>query len=620
MKIKSIKIKNFKGIKELEHEFRKPITLLSGKVGTGKTSFIQGFRFALTNETPVKPIRSGEKSTEVSLLCDDDMVVERIIEAPNKKVTKVMGRKTGVAASESFLAESMNVSNEIMKIATSSEVLAGMKPSQFGTIFLNESVEKKTLDDLLEILANCELKEKTNVLNGFEKEAEEGKLPPDVLSEIKALFKEKTFNLEAINKAHEEAKVIRKDRNAKLKISSSKSKDFLDIVKPEYTETEINKRYEEIIGVEKNVAAYKAQMNLYKKTVELKKDQDSRIAELDLAIAMNHATEPDMSVYNKLIEAKKKANESVVEQSKVAQTLLDNKKWFENTLVQLDKPVCPISEKLVCTTDKTCFKADLESKIKDIETSKAVVDNKIAVAREQVKEVEDKIADYNKNKENYNRKINLLKEKKRLTDKPIEIPEKPDTFSLRSDYSTEKAQLKEKLDMLYEYKKVANEYKETLRLKRLCAVSDFIVKALDPKGPVIKEFIETFAEFLEDSCNERAQLLKTGFELRFIPEDGLTVLFKTGPEKDYLPYTSLSSGEKIFASLILTDLINSFYDSRVLILDDTDHLDADSFRLLMEFVDTSDITELYDIIIISFVEHDDTLKVAKDYDVDFIRM
>lgn len=620
MKIKSIKIKNFKGIKELEHEFRKPITLLSGKVGTGKTSFIQGFRFALTNETPVKPIRSGEKSTEVSLLCDDDMVVERIIEVPNKKVTKVMGRKTGVAASESFLAESMNVSNEIMKIATSSEVLAAMKPSQFGTIFLNESVEKKTLDDLLEILANCELKEKTNVLNGFEKESEEGKLPPDVLSEIKALFKEKTFNLEAINKAHEEAKVIRKDRNAKLKISSSKSKDFLDIVKPEYTETEINKRYEEIIGVEKNVAAYRAQMNLYKKTVELKKDQDSRIAELDLAIAMNHATEPDLSVYNKLVEAKKKANESVVEQSKVAQTLLDNKKWFENTLVQLDKPVCPISEKLVCTTDKTCFKADLESKIKDIEISKAVVDNKIAAAREQVKEVEDKIADYNKNKENYNRKLNLLKEKKRLTDKPIEIPEKPDTLSLKSDYSAEKAQLKEKLDMLYEYKKVANEYKETLRLKRLCTVSDFIVKALDPKGPVIKEFIETFAEFLEDSCNERAQLLKTGFELKFIPEDGLTVLFKTGPGKDYLPYTSLSSGEKIFASLILTDLINSFYDSRVLILDDTDHLDADSFRLLMEFVDTSDITELYDIIIISFVEHDDTLKVAKDYDVDFIRM
>ena len=97
-------------------------------------------------------------------------------------------------------------------------------------------------------------------------------------------------------------------------------------------------------------------------------------------------------------------------------------------------------------------------------------------------------------------------------------------------------------------------------------------------------------------------------------------MFKTAADKDFLPYTSLSAGEKIFASLILTDLINSFYASKILILDDTDHLDAKSFDMLMKFITDSDIEELYDNIIISCVEHDDMLEVLKKYDVDVIEM
>ena len=36
MKINSIEIKNFRGITELKHDFTKPVTILTGKVGTGK--------------------------------------------------------------------------------------------------------------------------------------------------------------------------------------------------------------------------------------------------------------------------------------------------------------------------------------------------------------------------------------------------------------------------------------------------------------------------------------------------------------------------------------------------------------------------------------------------------
>ena len=151
MKVNSITIKNFKGIEEMTHRFDAPVTALVGKVGTGKTSFIQSVRFGLTNETPTNPIRNEAMAANVILECDDDIIIEREIARPNKKFVKVMGRKTGTSASESFLEESTNVTSEIMKIVTSSEVLANLKPAQFAALFLNESVEKKTLDDLLSI-------------------------------------------------------------------------------------------------------------------------------------------------------------------------------------------------------------------------------------------------------------------------------------------------------------------------------------------------------------------------------------------------------------------------------------------------------------------------------------
>lgn len=620
MKIKRIKIKDFKGLHDVTYDFNNLVTVVSGPVGTGKTSFLQALRFGLTNETPPNPISNGAISTNVILECDEDIIIEREITKPNKKFTKIMGRKTGTSASESFLEETTNVSTDIMKIASSSDVLAEMKPAQFGAIFLNESVEKKSLSDLMDIFVKSTTKEKKAIMFGFEEEEREDKLPPDVVSEIKALFKAKTFNLDAINKAYEEAKAIRRDRNAMYKISASKSKGFLEIVKPEYSESDLNKQYEEIIGVEKNVKAYKAQVEAYDKMSKSQKQQEKRISELNLAITMNRAVEPDKEALDQLIDKKNVTNREIVEQSRVSQTLLDNKKWFENTLAKLDKPVCPISEKLICKTDKSGLKTELEHSIKEIKVSLSVVNKKIEMARERVKEIENSISDYNKNKENYNKKLILIKERDRLVANPIMLPEEPGKIHVKTDYTVEKAQIKEKLEILREFRAAEVEYTQTLRLKRLCAISDFIVKSLDPKGPVIREFIQTFIECLEDSCNERAKLLKTGFEVKLIPEDGLKVLFKTSATKDFLPYANLSAGEKIFAIVVLTDLINSFYDSRILILDDIDHLDAKSFKMLMDFVTGDDIGEFYDNIIISCVSHDDILEVAYDYDVDFIHM
>lgn len=627
MKVKKITINNFRGLKNYEHEFTKPITVLTGPVGAGKTSFLQAMRFAITSETPTNAIRTGADSASVSAVCDDDFEIYRELMRPNKKYTKVMGRKAGTSASESFIEETTNVSNEVMKIATSSEVLAAMKPSEFGAIFLNESVEKKTLEDMIQIMNDSTIKERkaikldktSETYDGDDDDDDGKKLPNDVMNLIKTLFKGKTFNLDAINKAYEEIKSLRREDSAKLKIYKSKAEGFLDIVKPEYSEADLNKRLEEIIGVEKNIDVYKAQVIAYNKAVKAKEQQDKQIAELNIAIAMNTATEPDETEYKALKEKKAAATDSVIAETKVAQTLSDNIKWLKKTLAQLDKSVCPINDKIVCKTDRTAYKADIEESIKKSEMSVAIVNDRIKEARRKAAELEEQITAYLKGKETWNKKQALIKERARLMKNLIEIPEKPDLVE-KKDYTVEKNEVRKKIALIRSYKEAEADYKQMQVYKRKYTVDDFLVKSLDPKGPVIKEFINTFVDFLEDACNERAEFLKTGFKLKFVAEDGLKVLFKTAADKDFLPYTSLSAGEKIFASLILTDLINSFYASKILILDDTDHLDAKSFDMLMKFITDSDIEELYDNIIISCVEHDDMLEVLKKYDVDVIKM
>ena len=86
-------------------------------------------------------------------------------------------------------------------------------------------------------------------------------------------------------------------------------------------------------------------------------------------------------------------------------------------------------------------------------------------------------------------------------------------------------------------------------------------------------------------------MLKTGMKVKLLEKDGLTMLFQLGELKPFLPYTSLSAGEKILAIVLVTDLVNLFSGSGFLIIDDTDHLDEDSFEVLLKFVTDKDIQE-----------------------------
>lgn len=622
MKIKSISVENFRGIQRFEHEFKNKVTVITGKCGKGKSSFLDAVRFPLTNILPENPVKDGYMTAKVKEVCEnedgDSIVIEKEIERPSKVSTLISGRKVGTSVTKKFIESETDVNSELIKMTTSSEILANLKPSDFASIFLTESVERKTLEDLLEICNKQETPErlKIQINDGV---FNNKNLPPDAIKYFNEFFLDKEFSLETISKAFEEAKNKRREINAICKSLEKDAKDFVSMTEIKEDEGKLNKRLEELIGFEKNNDSYYERVKAYNSAVKLKNETEKRIVSCDLEIQTNKSVEPNMKDLETLENELKNKTKEVSNLMAVKKTLVDSKLRTEKTISELDKPVCPISAKICCTTDKSPFKKELLESISDIENSIKLSDENIAKSQNEINELNSKIKIFYENRENWNKKMNFINEKERLSKMQIEIPEKPEEISVTS-YSAEKANVIAELNKIKKYKEMQKKYNEFWKNKREYNVLNFIVKSLDIKGPVVSDFIRTLVEPIEDVCNERATVLKTGMKVKLLVKDGLTMLFQLGELKPFLPYTSLSAGEKILAIVLMTDLVNLFSGSGFLIIDDTDHLDEDSFEVLLKFVTDKDIQEQYDNIIISSVNHSDIVNKVKDYDVDHVEM
>ena len=622
MKIKSISVENFRGIQRFEHEFKNKVTVITGKCGKGKSSFLDAVRFPLTNILPENPVKDGYMTAKVKEVCEnedgDSIVIEKEIERPSKVSTLISGRKVGTSVTKKFIESETDVNSELIKMTTSSEILANLKPSDFASIFLTESVERKTLKDLLEICNKQETPErlKIHINDGV---FNNKNLPPDVIKYFNEFFLDKEFSLETISKAFEEAKNKRREVNAICKSLEKDAKDFVSMTEIKEDEGKLNKKLEELIGFEKNNDSYYERVKAYNSAVKLKNETEKRIVSCDLEIQTNKSVEPNMKDLETSENELKNKIKEVSNLMAVKKTLVDSKLRTEKTISELDKPVCPISAKICCTTDKSPFKKELLESISDIENSIKLSDENIARSQNEINELNSKIKIFYENRENWNKKMNFINEKERLSKMKIEIPEKPEEISITS-YSAEKANVIAELNKIKKYKEMQKKYNEFWKNKREYNVLNFIVKSLDIKGPVVSDFIRTLVEPIEDVCNERATVLKTGMKVKLLVKDGLTMLFQLGELKPFLPYTSLSAGEKILAIVLMTDLVNLFSGSGFLIIDDTDHLDEESFEVLLKFVTDQDIQEQYDNIIISSVNHSDIVNKVKDYDVDHIEM
>ena len=99
----------------------------------------------------------------------------------------------------------------------------------------------------------------------------------------------------------------------------------------------------------------------------------------------------------------------IVLAEKTAQTIMDNINLFNAAIENLSKPFCPLSEKLVCTTDKTAIRTEFEATLASNREGLAIQQEIIVRNKKETQDTKPKQSQTNrKTKRNGNRNRKCL--------------------------------------------------------------------------------------------------------------------------------------------------------------------------------------------------------------------
>lgn len=85
-------------------------------------------------------------------------------------------------------------------------------------------------------------------------------------------------------------------------------------------------------------------------------------------------------------------------------------------------------------------------------------------------------------------------------------------------------------------------------------------------------------------CNEHAAKIKKGLSLKFLCDDGFEVLARTKENEEFLPVSTISTGEKLIVIYLLMLIINKITNAKYLCIDNLDKLDAECTKTFVELL------------------------------------
>ena len=598
MKATNISIRNFKGIENRVEQLGK-ITVLLGENGSGKTSLLDAFRYACTGESPTAfPLRVGEEKGQVQVKFDSGNSVGVLVNSKGVATHLVNGKKVSKSAANTERTATCGVPIDVVAtLMGKKENIFSMKPDAFASLMLGLMTVKVKTDD---VSKGCEFEE-------------------DVVQALKNLFSEDDMSLGDIEKiytlAGERVSVLKKE-TARLLAESITLTESL----PEESEEQLHKMLEDAYKRLNAYQTYVAKHQEYVSAVEHLRVAQDEIAELRLKIAKK-AVKPDEE-QEKAITARLEQlmHRIALDESTVSQLEKTNKQ-MQKLLDELSSSVCPISKKLICTTDKTAIRSDIQNSIEEnneqckkilaeIESSKGdcMIFRKNL---EQIRMQRTEYMEYEKFCAIYNEKVHNL---------PV-VPEEPVRPS--SDENTLKMEISElnkKLDQIHlaqRADKVNAEY--AIKMKEQVGCQTLRV-AFAPKGMVYNWILGRMVGVLSEIVNNRAKEMGLDYEYSFMTESGLQMYGKKGAMKSSVPVQEMSDGEKFIAQFLLLDLVNAWSGLGFVVLDNLDCLDDTNLTRFLDIITKKEVKDSYKNIFIAGIPHEDTCKAIAKYasEPDFI--
>lgn len=592
MKIKKIEVNNLNGKTFSVNTAESGITLFLAPNGAGKSSLVKALNIAL-----------GDKPTDVApgyavQLTINEGVKLGVKKTPSKTNYYVNGNAVNQTAYNDIVIKEASedcgsVSTESIRVTTTSELY-------------NAAESKNIMGYLLPHIAPTLDADRVMAFSPVASDLAE--------HELRAVLPEmpEKFDLKTLDQAYKDLVAKRKEVNATWKADKARF-DALHPTPVTRTLEEVEAAEREFVLAHKDVEVQLEKMRAYndavKKAEDIRKSiavYEAQLKEIDTELDGNVATEENKA---QIANYKAKKLKLQTEQTSILATLNKDIELIESTLTNLNKPICPISEKLLCTTDKTVMKKELETSLEENKRSAKNVENTLMDVERDL----DKCAEAEKKWERYHKleesKRTILASMDAFKKNPVIIPEKPACGDDSASYDEALRKFKAEAKNIGDAQEKAQLQKLIEEKEILAKTLDQLVKALDAKGEIKAQCAELCLADINTMLEERTGNIMPGFSICLKAENGITVFAKTPNNRNWTEHKNLSSGEKIAVAVLMMDLINQMVPTNIMIVDNIEQLDRETLEKLRDMVTSPDVSTWYNNVFLLGVDHTDVCEV-----------
>lgn len=584
MKLSKLTVCNFKGVQFYQDLTPTQLTAFIGANGTGKTSILDAIRFLFTGKSPSNYVTKGEAEGYV----EGEIEGVGLVKRGNKNGVSycyVDGKSCTQKALAEQIEKTFEMSVTTSSIATSSDVLREMFGGDFSKYLLSEGYMSMEIsdDDFFELCSFSEFAE-------------------SIVRE--ELMGATTVSVDDINNLYASFKVsLKTQKKDQATLEAQVKGAVMDA--PAFTEKDVTEAVQE---TQKQLVAAKAAIDTYKKQEAEYKKRIQSVAEIEKRINAISTQPVNIALRQ---EKEKAVSDKRVQYTQLlnsASTMQKDVQSFRELIEKLNTPVCPISGKLVCTTDKTPVQAELAEKINSLN---AEIRKLLAAKEVLCKEGKDTAQEVQvmlQNEKLAAEKDRLLAQKAGLSEnltKPKPVVDETEKAQAAYDKAVEKK------EAIAAYKRYLNAKKRFEDGELLREAYKQIVATLEPKGKVAQTILSKAVDPLQDYCNEVAGVLFNDKEVYFDVSNGMKVCLKSN--ETIIPFDSCSSGEQFRLLLIIMDMINQLSGYNVLVLDNLDMLDADALSKVITYLPSC----TYDHAFIASVNNVEMIEVLTANKVNF---
>lgn len=588
MKIRGVGLKNFRNHKD-SHLVLGKKNLVVGDNNSGKSSIKGAIELALTGRSDWTGSRNlreliyhGKDEAVVEVEVDRLGILEREIRTTGNRV-RLNGSVLPDKELEKELQDNFKINYNILGSIISSSEFLNLRPAEQKDFLFNLTGATLTVEKIIEFMEEPSLA-------AIEKIDEHLTGTVDI-DQLDTIYKEFTNERRFKRK-------VRDDYKSKLELMEivpSSSGVDIEKVKKAAQAFESGKRI--LVGER---ATIKEKENQKKRIMSYIEDADKKInilskkvdEKIDIAgaeelvfdlITKENSIEKDLEIHRN--------NVSIRGQ---------NIKTFESMLKKLSTSSCPLSDQLVCNTDKTPLISEFEKEInenkkeleKSLKEGKKLKEQSLSINKEK-KHIEDQIKIVTDLDEAKERKAKLEKD---LSEIKIESTETIDKGIKKYDEKLEGLSQKIRAHETWvkERKTYEKMLKELAEAEEEFKLYEYLVQEFGPKG-VKSRILEKIIKPIEKHCNQTLSVLTDSiYTIHFDFTNGfdLVINHKSGIVKSNL----LSSSEKLRIGIVIQDAINSITGAKLLIIDDAEIMDERNRKLLVNLLEK--IEANYDTIII----------------------